>query len=120
MIVGTPPVDTYAVPLFTAIYSHLPAPERPRFEHLDLTFHLDERRITLDELALKSHLLGHSADPVFARLIDFLTQNIIRIHLFGFLRDLKAEERWLTESSPRRPPIPPLPPVMSRRPRLAF
>jgi len=132
--------DLGVVPLFTAIYSVLPAPERPRFDELDVTFRLANRRVTFDSLKLSSNLLGASgsgtldldgyldvrltlenllgnaADPVFMPLIEwFLTQNIVRFHLYGHLRNIKAEERWLTESSPVRPPAPPMPPRMIRR-----
>jgi len=132
--------DLGVVPLFTAIYSQLPAPERPRFDQLGLELRLENRQVAFSNLVLRSNLLeatgngtldldgyldvkltldnllGNTADPVFMPLIDFLTQNIVRFHLFGHLRDLKAEKRWFTESSPRRPPIPPLSPVFKRRP----
>ena len=66
-------------------------------------------RLTLD------NLLGNTADPLFAPFIAFFAGNIVRFHLYGHLRDLKAEERWIVEGSPARPPVPPLPPVATRR-----
>ena len=65
------------------------------------------------ELKLDS-LLGPSADPVLIPLVTFFTQNIVRFHLFGFLRDLRAEKRWVTERSPRRQAIVPMPPHAER------
>lgn len=130
--------DLGAVPLFTAIYAQLPAPERPRFDHLDARFRLHQRRVEFPELSLRSNLLaangtgtldldgyldvalkidnllGPSADPVFMPLFEYLTQNIVRFHLFGHLRDLHAEKRWVTERSPTRPRVPPMPPFVER------
>jgi mannose-1-phosphate guanylyltransferase len=37
-------------------------------------------------------------------LIDYLAQNIVTFHLHGYLRDLRAEKRWVTEAAPRPPP----------------
>lgn len=130
--------DLGVVPLFTAIYAQLPAPERPRFNHLDTRFRVAERRVDFEELKVRSNLLGangkgsmdldgyldielkldnllgDSADPLVMPLVDLLTKNIVRFHLFGYLRDLHAEKRWVTESSPRRRPIVPMPPVGER------
>lgn len=136
--------DLGIVPLFTAIYRQLPAAVRPRFDGLDLAFELADQRVTLQRLNLSSkilgaegtgilnldgylgvrltlkNLLGNSADPVFMPLIDFFAKRLVRFHLYGHLRDLKAEQRWITEGSPRRPPIPPLPPIMTRRARADY
>jgi hypothetical protein len=130
--------DLGAVPLFTAIYSQLPAPERPRFDHLTSKFRLAERRIDFETFSLRSNLLaangsgslqldgyldvelkldnllGPSADPVVMPFVDFLTKNIVRFHLFGHLRDLRAEKRWVTERSPGRPSVPPMAPLWER------
>lgn len=130
--------DLGVVPLFTAIYAQLPAPERPRFHHLETRVRLTDRRVTFDELDVESNLLaakgkgtmdldgycdielkldnllGDSADPVVMPLVDLLTKNIVRFHLFGYLRDLHAEKRWVTERSPRRRPVVPMPPVADR------
>jgi hypothetical protein len=123
------------VPLFKAIYAQLPAADRPRFDYLDLAFKLAEQRVTLDKLDVRSNiiavdgegtfaldgyldvrmqmnnLLGTSADPLFMPLIEELAKNIVRFHLFGHLRDLRAEQRWLTERSPGRREIVPMPPA---------
>ncbi len=130
--------DLGVVPLFTAIYAQLPAPERPRFDRLQSSFSLRDRRVEFAELSLWSNLLaaqgkgtmgldgyldielkldsllGPSADPVLIPLVTFFTQNIVRFHLFGFLRDLRAEKRWVTERSPRRQAIVPMPPHTER------
>ncbi len=130
--------DLGVVPLFTAIYAQLPAPERPRFDRLRSKFRLAERRVFFDDLGLWSNLLaaqgkgtldldgyldvelkldnllGPSADPVLMPLVSFFTQNIVRFHLFGPLRDLRAEKRWLTEASPRRREALPMPPFRGK------
>lgn len=130
--------DLGGVPLFTAIYAQLPAPERPRFDRLHSRFSLANRRLQLDELSLWSNLLaahgkgtmdldgyldielkldnllGPSADPLLMPLVTFFAQNIVRFHLFGHLRDLQAEKRWVTERSPRRRAVLPMPPHRER------
>ncbi len=136
--------DLGVVPLFTSIYAQLPAPDRPRFNHLALDFHLTDRIVTFDSLRVRSNLLGangsgsleldgyldvrmtldnllgNSADPVVMPLIDLLTQRIVRFHLFGYLRDLHTEQRWVTERSPGRRQIPPMPPASERQDLPAF
>ncbi len=130
--------DLGVVPLFTAIYAQLPAPERPRFDRLQTSFRLAERRMQFASLSLWSNLLaahgkgtmdldgyldielkldnllGPSADPVLMPLVTFFTQNIVRFHLFGYLRDLQAEKRWVTQSSPGHRAILPMPPHRER------
>ncbi|MBX3461841.1 MAG: hypothetical protein KF830_01610 [Planctomycetes bacterium] len=130
--------DLGVVPLFTSIYARLPAPDRPRFHSLGLDFRFGDRAITFDSLQVRSNLLavngagslgldgyldvrmtldnllGNSADPVVMPLIDLLSKNIVRFHLFGHLRNLRTEQRWVTERSPRRRPIPPMPPASQR------
>ncbi|MBL9077560.1 MAG: hypothetical protein JNL08_08660 [Planctomycetes bacterium] len=130
--------DLGVVPLFTTIYARLPAPDRPRFQQLSVDFALADRVVRFDSLRVLSNLLavngsgtlgldgyldvrmtldnllGDSADPLVMPLIDLLSQNIVRFHLFGHLRDLRTEQRWVTESSPARRPIPPMPPASER------
>jgi hypothetical protein len=76
---------------------------------LDLDGYLDIR-MTLD------NLLGTSADPLVMPLIDEFAKGIIRFHLFGYLRDLRTEKRWVTERSPTRRQILPMPPPIERPP----
>ena len=130
--------DLGVVPLFTTIYARLPAPDRPRFHHLAVDFALAERVVTFEQLRVLSNLLaangtgtlaldgyldvrmtldnllGNSADPLVMPLIDLLSQNIVRFHLFGHLRDLRTEQRWVTERSPGRRSIRPMPPAVER------
>ncbi|MBL8729819.1 MAG: hypothetical protein JNM25_15435 [Planctomycetes bacterium] len=136
--------DLGVVPLFTSIYARLPAPDRPRFHHLGLDFRLADRAVYFDSLRVRSNLLGangtgsleldgyldvrmtldnllgNSADPLVMPLIDLLSQNIVRFHLFGYLRDLHTEQRWVTERSPGRREIPPMPPATERQALPAF
>lgn len=130
--------DLGAVPLFTAIYAQLPAADRPRFQGLDASFHVADGEAVFDRLDVTSNilaaqgsgtlsfdgyldvrmrlanLLGSSADPLVMPLIDYLAGNIVRFHLHGYLRDLRAEQRWLTERSPARRPVLPMPPERPR------
>jgi hypothetical protein len=136
--------DLGVVPLFAAIYSQLPAPERPRFDRLGTRFRLLNRRLEVDELALRSNLLaangkgyldldgyldvelkldnllGPSADPLLMPFVDWMTKNIVRFHLFGHLRNLHAEKRWVTERSPSRPQVVPMQPLIERPPQPDF
>lgn len=128
------------VPLFTSIYAQLPAPDRPRFDRLDSRFRLANRTVSFDTLNVRSNLLavngsgtmdldgyldirmtldnilGTSADPVVMPLIDRLTKGILRFHMFGYLRDLRVEQRWITERSPMRREVLPMPPPVERQP----
>ncbi len=130
--------DLGVVPLFTAIYAQLPPADRPRFERLEAEFMVKDRAVQLQKLSVQSkvlsaegtgsmsfdgyveiemalrNLLGSSADPFVMPLIDYLTKNIVTFHLHGFLRDLHAEKRWVTESAPRRRAVVPMPPVTAR------
>lgn len=136
--------DLGVVPLFTAIYAQLPAPDRPRFDHLDSRFRLADKTVTFETLKVRSNLLGvdgrgkldldgyldiemtldnilgTSADPLVMPLIDYLTKNILSFHLFGYLRDLHTEKRWVTESSPKRRQVLPMPPPSERQPLPAY
>lgn len=130
--------DLGIVPLFTAIYAQLPAADRPRFHAMDLAFAMQDRKVRFDRLDVRSdvvgakgkgtldldgyleveltldNLLGSSADPLLMPLIDYLAKNIVTFYLHGYLRDLRAEKRWITESAPRRRVAVPLPPTPVR------
>jgi hypothetical protein len=130
--------DLGVVPLFTAIYAQLPPADRPRFERLEAAFQVKDRKVTFQQLSVQSkvlsaegtgalsfdgyveiemalrNLLGSSADPFVMPLLDYLAKNIVTFHLHGYLRDLRAEKRWVTESAPRRRAVVPMPPVTKR------
>jgi hypothetical protein len=132
------PADLGVVPLFTSIYAQLPAAERPRFQRLETSFRLADRRVEFESLKLDSNLLvaegkgtmhldgyvdielglknllGAAADPLMMPLVTWLTNNIVSFHLFGYLRDLRAERRWLTDTTPERTGVGPLPPYCPR------
>jgi hypothetical protein len=136
--------DLGAVPLFTAIYAQLPAADRPRFDHLDTEFAFGDRVVQFGRLDVRStllaakgkgtlaldgyldiemtldNLLGTSADPLVMPLIDYLAKNIVSFHLHGYLRDLRAEKRWVTESAPRRRAVVPMPPDRPKAPPPGF
>lgn len=136
--------DLGVVPLFTAIYAQLPAADRPRFDALDLAWQVADGvaefprlevrsnllaargagRLGLDgylnvELTL-ANLLGDSADPLVMPLLSYLAQNIVTFHLHGYLGNLAAEKRWLTEAPPDRRGITPRPPQDAAAPRPGF
>ncbi|MBL8751770.1 MAG: hypothetical protein JNK15_00610, partial [Planctomycetes bacterium] len=130
--------DLGVVPLFTAIYAQLPPADRPRFDGLATSFTVADRAVRFDDLSVTSNilgasgkgtmafdgyvdiqltlknLLGASADPFVMPLIDYLTSNIVTFHLHGYLRDLHAEKRWVTESAPARREVVPMPPLRGR------
>ncbi len=130
--------DLGVVPLFTAIYAQLPAADRPRFDALEMRFRVADRLVTFEQLDVRSNilaapgtgtlgldgyldieleldnLLGSSADPLVMPLIEVLASNVVRFHLHGYLRDLHAERRWVTERGPRRRPLLPMPPGCPR------
>jgi hypothetical protein len=128
--------DLGAVPLFTAIYAQLPAADRPRFDALDTKFRFGDRSVQFDQLEVRSNLLaakgkgslgldgyldiemkldnllGATADPLLMPLIEYLASNIVTFDLYGYLRDLKAEKRWLTQRAPGRQAVLPMPPAL--------
>jgi hypothetical protein len=134
--------DLGVVPLFTAIYAQLPAADQPRFDGLDLAFQVRDGVANFPRLEVRSNvlaargagtlgfdgyldvgltlanLLGDSADPFVMPLLSYLAQNIVTFHLHGYLNDLQAEKRWLTEDAPTRRGIAPTPPAArpARRP----
>jgi hypothetical protein len=130
-----------AVPLFTAIYALLPEQNRPHFDTLALAFDLRDRRLSIADLQLASPLLavsgqgamtldgyvdvrlqlgnlfGDSADLLLLpEILRFLTNQVVRFHLHGHLRELTAEQRWLAARNPRRQPLLPVPP-RTQKPR---
>ncbi len=130
--------DLGVVPLFTAIYAQLPPADRPRFNHLDTNFVVEGGSLRFERLDVQSNvigakgkgtlgfdgyldvemtldnLLGDSADPLLMPLIDYFAQNLVTFYLHGYLRDLHAEKRWVTEAPPARRPSVPLPPTRPR------
>ena len=128
----------FVLPKFTAIYAQLPAADRPRFDGLDVTWKVRNQVAEFDRFDVHSkllaaygkgklgfdgyldvemeidNLLGDSADPFVMPLISYLAQNVVSFHLHGYLRDLHAEKRWVTESAPRRRAVTPMPPTTPR------
>jgi len=134
-----------AVPLFTAIYALMAEKSRPRFENLFAKFDVQNRKVQLSDLALSSPLvslrgggelsmegyvdvavttdsfLGGGADMLLLPpMIQMITSNLVRFHLFGHLRDLQAEQRWFGQRDPRRQPLAPVPPRLERAARPDF
>lgn len=136
--------DLGVVPLFTAIYAQLPAADRPRFDALDLSWQIADGIAAFPQLEVRSsllaargsghldldgyldveltlaNLLGDSADPLVMPLLSYLAQNIVTFHLHGYLGNLAAEKRWLTEEPPGRRAVMPQPPQGPTAPRPGF
>ncbi len=53
-------------------------------------------------------------------VIQMITSNLVRFHLFGHLRDLQAEQRSFAERNPRRQPLLPVAPRIERPLRRDF
>lgn len=134
-----------AVPLFTAIYALMAEKSRPRFESLAAKFDVRDRRMRITDLSLASPLvtlrgggdltmegyadvtvttdafLGGAADMLLLPpVLQMITSNLVRFHLFGHLRDLQAEQRWVGQMDPRREPLRPVPPRLERPVRPDF
>ena len=134
-----------AVPLFTAIYALMSEKSRPRFESMSAKFDVRNRKTNIRELSLASPLvtlrgggdltmegyadvtvttdafLGGAADLLLLPpVLQMITSNLVRFHLFGHLRDLQAEQRWVGQMDPRREPIRPVPPRLERPVRPDF
>ena len=133
------------VPLFTAIYALMAEKNRPRFENLTAKFNVRDRKIDLSDLALRSPLitlrgggemsmegyldvavttdsfLGGGADMLLLPpVIQMITSNLVRFHLFGHVRDVQAEQRWFAQRDPRRQRLQPVPPRLERPLRSDF
>ncbi|MGE3175696.1 MAG: hypothetical protein AB7O97_23940 [Planctomycetota bacterium] len=133
------------VPMFTAIYALMTESNRPRFESLAVGFDVRDRRVELRDLALRSPLiavhgggsmsmdgyldvvvttdsfLGGGADMLLLPpVIQMITSNLVRFHLFGFVRDVHAEQRWFAQRDPRRRPLQPVAPRLERARRPDF
>ncbi|GAB4141870.1 MAG: hypothetical protein Fur0037_08820 [Planctomycetota bacterium] len=126
--------DLGNVPLFTAIYAQIAEPNRPRFESGTLAFYVADRIAHIVQLELDSsmmsvagtgtlgmdgyldvtlsleNLLDPAADVLIVpSLVKNMVQGLVRFHLFGYLRDLRAEQRWFTERDPKRTGLLPVP-----------
>jgi len=130
--------DLGKVPLFKAIYAQLPAADQPRFNQLDLAYRLTDEAMAIDQLEVRSdilaakgtgkldldgyldvkmeisNLLGKSADPFVMPLIEYLAQNLVSFRLYGHLRDLRANTQIVGGSTPKRPPVLPMPPTRKK------
>jgi hypothetical protein len=122
------------VPVFAPIFAILEPRKRPRFDQLRMTFALRDGtaqvrelmvgsplmnvtgngRVTLDgyvDLVLEfPDLFGTPGDIVILpSILRFLSSQVVRFHVYGWLRHLKARPRLLWQSDPGRPRSQPLP-----------
>lgn len=127
------------VPIFTAIYALMAEVNRPRFRSMSLQFEVADRDIELRDLVLQSPLItvqgggsmsmdgyldvvlttdslfGGSADLLLLPpVIQIITSNLVRFHLFGYPRNLHAQQRWFAQSDPGRRPLMPVPPRLDQ------
>ncbi|HLQ38146.1 MAG TPA: hypothetical protein VK348_10110, partial [Planctomycetota bacterium] len=133
------------VDVFKAIYALMPEANRPRFESGALSFVIKDRMVTLSDLKLRSplvtvagegnmamdgyldvvltvdRLFGPGADlTVLPLVLKWLASPLFRFHLFGYLRDLQVEQRWLIERDPRRRALAPVPALLEKAKRPGF
>jgi hypothetical protein len=122
------------VPLFSTIYAYLEPDKRPQFNSARLDLHVADRRIELADLQLASSLVtvkgqgsvtmdgyldmvlffpdlfGNTPDwLLLPRVLSFLTDSVVRFHVFGYLRAPRARPRWLWQGTPSRRNIEPIP-----------
>ena len=123
-----------AVPIFTAIYAFLTPGKRPQFDGGRFRINVADLQISIDELVLTSPLIevtgsgsigpdgymdiviefpnffGTAGDwLILPQLMRALTSQVVRFHLYGYLRWPKARPRWLFQSTPGRRDIEPIP-----------
>ena len=126
--------DLGQVPAFTAIYSYLEEPRRPRFEDLSVDFRIADERVTIPRFDVSSPLLtatgsgsigmggyidmridfpdffGKSADWLFIpQVLRVLTNELARFQVYGYLRSPKTQPLWLWRESAARVPLGPIP-----------
>ncbi|MEM7201259.1 MAG: AsmA-like C-terminal region-containing protein [Planctomycetota bacterium] len=133
------------VPMFTAIYSYLAPKNRPQFDGVSLDFDLRDRLVQIRNLVVSSPLVqvtgggtvnfdgyldvdlefpdlfASAADwLILPRVLNVLTSQVVRFHVFGWLRAPQARPRWLFENQAQPQPIAPIPLPTRRRPTLDF
>lgn len=129
------------VPMFSAIYTYLAPDKRLWFDGASVKVALRDGRLEISDLEMTSPLVtvkgrgsmamdgyidmvlafpdlfGGSADwlllPAFFRM---LSSQVVRFHVYGYLRNPRARPRWLWQKAPGRFPIEPIPPPPRPRP----
>jgi hypothetical protein len=132
--------DLGRVPVFTAIYSYLAEPRRPRFEGLAARFEIGDRQIRLPSFEVTSPLLtatgrgsvdmdgyvdlrldfpdffGRSADwLLLPQALRALTSELARFQIHGHLRDPQTRPLWLGRDPAKRAALGPIPASRPRR-----
>lgn len=122
------------VPAFTAIYSHLSPNKRPQFDGVSLDISFGDQRVEVPRIEARSPLLsvagsgsvtmdgyvdmtislddmfGTDADwLVLPSIVRMLTTEVVKFHVYGYLRAPQARPQWMWESSPDRVPLGPIP-----------
>ncbi|MFO1052968.1 MAG: AsmA-like C-terminal region-containing protein [Planctomycetota bacterium] len=132
--------DLGAVPVFTAIYSYLLEPRRPRFDNLTTKLRIEGRRVFVDELAMSSPLLTATGKGSFDMAgwvdmrIDFpdlfgregdwilipalmraMTSTLVQFQVHGLLRNPQTRPLWIGREAAGDVPLEPLPSSESLR-----
>jgi len=133
------------VPIFTAIYAYLTPAKRPQFEGLSADLRIADRMLMVDNLSLTSPLVDMTGEGtispdgyvdiaiefpdffaasgdwfILPQVLRAVTSQVVRFHVFGYVRTPRARPRWLFQNDPRRIAINPIPPRRRATPTARF
>lgn len=137
--------DLGVVPVFSPLYKAIAPDRRPRFDEATVRFSVGEDAIAIEDLSIQSKVLGVNGsgsigldgyvDMVLRAegllgdentwlfvpwAISAITNGVLRIHVYGHLRTIKDQSRFLLQSDPGYQPLSPLPPRPRSRPHPGF
>ena len=132
--------DLGAVPAFTAIYSYLAEPRRPRFERLTARVRILDRKVHIDALEIGSPLLtatgkgsvdmagwidmrldfpdmfGRDADwALIPGILRAMTSSFAQFQVHGELRAVQTRPLWIGREAANNVPLGPVPASSARR-----
>lgn len=132
------------VPMFTAIYAFLPPNKRPQFDGARLEVAVRDHQMQIEDLVMTSPLvevrgqgtvgldgyldivlefpdLFASGDwLVLPQVLKAITSQVVRFHLYGYMRSPSARPRWLFQTTPGRREIVPIPAWTRERAKRRF
>lgn len=133
------------VPIFTSIYAFLSPSKRPQFDGGQVALRVANQSVTIDNLVLTSPLVevkgkgtigldGYldivlefpdffaSAGDwlVLPQVVRAISTQVVRFHLYGYLRSPHARPRWLFQDTPDRRHIEPIPARIPAPPHRRF
>ncbi|MCC6781929.1 MAG: hypothetical protein IT457_03715 [Planctomycetes bacterium] len=131
--------DLGAVPAFTAIYSYLEEPRRPRFDRLSARVVVKDQRVAVDALEIGSPLLtatgkgtidmagwidmridfpdffGRGADWTFLpQVLRAVTSGLAQFQVHGDLRAPQTRPLWIGREAADKAPLGPIPAAKTR------